>query len=96
MYMNKKRKLFFIHLGKLSNNSGHTARLRYELKNISKMADVSILSLTDELDQSFLNKYPNVHFYFLPITFNGWRVVKLDHVVGQVFTSHYKIGLFMI
>ncbi len=82
--MNKKRKLFFIHLGKLSSNSGHTARLRYELKDISKMADISILSLTNELDQSFLNKYPNVHFYVLPIKFNGWRVVNLGYIVGQI------------
>lgn len=82
--MGKKRRLFFIHLGKLSSNSGHTARLRYELKDISKMADVSILSLASEFDQSFLNKYPNVHFYVLPIKFNGWRVVNLGYIVGQI------------
>jgi len=82
--MNKKRKLFFIHLGKLSSNSGHTARLRYKLKNISEMADVSILSLTNELDQVFINKYPNVHFYVLPIRFNGWRVVNLGYIAGQI------------
>ncbi len=82
--MNKKRKLFFIHLGKLSSNSGHTARLRYELKDISKTADISILSLTNEPDQSFINKNPNIHFYVLPIKFNGWKVVNLGHIVGQI------------
>lgn len=82
--MKKKRKLFFIHLGKLSSNSGHTARLRYELKDVSEIADISILSLTNELDQSFLDKYPNVHFYILPIRFNGWRVVNLRHVIGRI------------
>ncbi len=82
--MNKKRKLFFIHLGKLSNNAGHTARLRYELKDISERADVSVLSLVNELDQISLDKYPNVHFYVLPIKFNGWTVVNLDHIIGQI------------
>jgi len=82
--MKKKRKLFFIHLGKLSSNSGHTARLRYELKDISKIADISILSLTDELDQSFINKYPDVNFYTLPIKFNNWKVVNLAHTVEQI------------
>lgn len=82
--MDKKRKLFFIHLGNLSSNSGHTARLRYELKNISKMADISILSLTNKLDQAFLDKYPNVHFYVLPIKFNGWKVVNLGYIIGQI------------
>jgi len=82
--MNKRRKLFFIHLGKLSSSSGHTARLRYELEDISKMADVSILSLTDELDKFFLNKYPNIHFYALPIKFSGWKVVNLGNIVGQI------------
>ena len=82
--MKKKRKLFFIHLGKLSSNSGHTARLRYELKDISKMADISILSLTDELDQSFINKYPDVNFYALPIKFDGWKVVNLAHTLERI------------
>lgn len=82
--MNKRRKLFFIHLGKLSSSSGHTARLRYELSDISKIADVSILSLTKELDQSFPNKYPEIHFYSLPIKFSGWKVVNLANTVGQI------------
>lgn len=82
--MKKKRRLFFIHLGKLSSNSGHTARLRYELEDISKMADISILSLTDELDQSFINKYPDVNFYALPIKFDGWKVVNLAHTLERI------------
>lgn len=48
------------------------------------MADISILSLTNDLEQSFLNKYPNVHFYVLPIRFNGWRVVNLGYIVEQI------------
>jgi glycosyltransferase involved in cell wall biosynthesis len=48
------------------------------------MADVSILSLTNELDKSFLNKYPNIHFYALPIKFSGWKVVNLGNIVGQI------------
>jgi glycosyltransferase involved in cell wall biosynthesis len=48
------------------------------------MADVSILSLTNDLDQSFLNKYPNVHFYVLSIRFNGWKVVNLGNIIGQI------------
>jgi len=71
-------------MNKLSNSPGHTARLRYELEDISKMVDISILSLTGELDQSFLNKYPNVHFYVLPIKFNGWKVVNLSHIVERI------------
>jgi len=82
--MNKKRKLFFIHLGKLSSNAGHTARLRYELEEMSKVADVSILSLTDKIDQISSDKYPSIHFYILPIEFNGWEVVNLNYLIGQI------------
>lgn len=48
------------------------------------MADISILSLTNKLDQAFLDKYPNVHFYVLPIKFNGWKVVNLGHIIEQI------------
>lgn len=82
--MSKKRKLFFIHLGKLSNSAGHTARLRYELKDISKIADVSILSLINEPNKTSFDKHPNIHFYVLPIKFNGWAVVDLDNIIKQV------------
>lgn len=82
--MNKKRKLFFIHLGKLSNKAGHTARLRYELENMSKVADVSVISLTDQVDQISSDKYPNINFYALPIEFNGWEVVNLNYLIEQI------------
>ena len=82
--MSKKRRLFFIHLGKISNNSGHTSRLRYELETLSKKADVSILSLTNEVDQISIDKYQKVKFYNLPIKFHGWEVVNLNYLVGQI------------
>ena len=82
--MDKRRKLFFISPGKLSGNSSHSARLRYELNDISKIADVSILSLANELDKSFTAKYPNIKFYVLPIKFNGWKVVNLTNTIKQI------------
>ena len=85
-----KRKLLFINLGKLSNNSGHTSRLRYGLEVLGKNADVSILSLTGEVDQISIERYSKVQFYNLPIEFRGWSVVDLDHLLGQI---HEKINL---
>lgn len=82
--MNKRKKLFFIHLGKISNNSGHTARLRYELEELSETADISILSLTDIVDKISIDKYPNVQFYNIPIEFRGWEVVNLNHLINQI------------
>ena len=82
--MNKKIKLFFIHRGKLSNNTGHTARLRYELDELSKRANIFILSLANEMDQIYVDKYPDVQFYNIPMEFRGWEVVNLNHLIEQI------------
>jgi len=78
-------KLVFLTLAPLSSNAGHLARLSFELRDLSKINEVSIICLGKDPDnEETKNIYRNVSFIHLPVKFNGWEVVNLLETANTI------------
>ncbi|MFH1472923.1 MAG: glycosyltransferase [bacterium] len=80
-------RLVFLTFAPLSSSAGHLARLSFELKNLQKTNEISVVCLGKYKDDKETQcKYDKVRFYHLPIKFNGWNVVDVKGVSNSIYT----------
>lgn len=78
MKKEKLIKILFINFAPLDISSGHTFRLSYELGNLAKFANISILCVRNGGEsKSYIKRNERIRFYTFELEFEGWNIRNL-------------------
>lgn len=69
----------------LSAHSGPQARLLFELHELSKLNDISIVCLGKSEDNTATKKiYSEIKFFHFPIKYKGWNVINTNELIVYI------------
>lgn len=78
--------ILYVTFSPLNKNSGHTARLKYTLKKLSKDNKVHIMCLRSGRDKIFTRlNFPGVKFSSLDASFDRWSVQNSSEISKNIY-----------